>query len=204
MAFDNATFPFVPLKHDRRVTVIDPVSVVTNGNYEYRVKRQQWERFEFTLSAQTMTNEQKENIRQFLMQRDNSFRTFKYVDPEYSTWEDVVLPYSGTWGHHYMYLPFGASTPGTTHPLFNQDAADFTVKLGGTPTTFTFEKLNGIPTVYSFGANGIDPLTISGTISYNVRLNSSFQDVLFALDCNDAALGHQVPSISLMEVHGES
>ena len=204
MAFDNVTFPTVPLIHDQRRSVIDPVSILSNGNYEYRVKRQQWEKFAYEVPAQTMTPTQKESVRQFLMQRNNGLNAFKYNDPDLSVWSDVKLSHAGG-SNWYLYLPFDSSTAGNTHPLFNQTPGDFTAEVNSSPASITsYQLVGGVPTFTITGATSAgDDVRLTGTAYFNVRLDSSFSDTLYALCTDNSPRGHQVTAIRLMEVHGE-
>ena len=205
MAFDNEIFPQVPLYHDVSRSVVDPVSVVTNGNYERRYKRQQWERFTWEIPPQVMTNTKKEEIRQFLMQRNNGLNTFKYTDNELSTFTNVRLSHAGTGDTWYLYLPFGANTAGNTHPMFRLETTDFTATVNSvSKSILSYQLTNGIPSFdIQDATNPADDVRITGTAYFVVRLDSSFNDTLFALNCNNVAQGHNVAPIRLVEVHGE-
>ena len=206
MAFEDVTFPYYPMKHGITKTIIDPVSIVSNGNREYRIKRQSWERYEWTLPTQTMTNEQKEEIKAFLLSRNHSLNSFKFVDPDMASWIDTKLTYvSGTsWEVNLPLNNFNqtSSLPGT-HPCFNADITDVT--LGGTPAGFTGPTItNGIPVISVTGSSSGSNVRLTGGIPYfTVRLASALGYALAALDTNNETLGVEHASIKLIEVFGE-
>lgn len=209
MAFEFIEFPYFPMKHGIRKEIIDPVNIVSNGAYEYRIKRQSWERYKWTLPVQTMTNEQKEDIKSFLLQRSHSLNSFRFVDPDTPAWVDARLAYYSA-DYVKITTPFdmlSQSVPGT-HPLFNTYTFDVTsLTFNDIPWTFTGERtiVNGIPV---FGITGgsmapSDVIRVSGKMYYTVRLNSTVSYALAALDTNNETLGVQHAAIELIEVFGE-
>lgn len=203
MAFDNVTFPSPPLGGlDVRREVIDPVSVSTNGSYEYRVRRQRWERFIWTIPTQTMTNTQKEEMRTFLSARSHGLNSFKYDDTELSTFDDAILEHNnGAWWN--VAIPLGTSTPGT-HPMFATHWPSLSVTVnGGAGSLSGFSLQNGVPCVAVSGTTGTEVVRITGSIPFVVRLGSNFQEAMLALCSDDSPRGHSVNSIKLVEVYGE-
>ena len=203
MAFEDVTFPYVPTIHDQTRNVNDPVAVSTNGTYEYRVRRQRWEQFVWKIPAQTMTTEQKEAVRTFLSQRGASLTSFKFIDPELSTFTDAIMSYNGgsDWN---LALPYDTSTPGV-HPMFNPDIGVLTVTRNGSPATISsFQLKDGIPTItIPETVNPADVMRVSGQVPFTVRLGSNFQESLYALCQDNTPRGHVVQAITLVEVYGE-
>lgn len=202
MAFDNVVFPTLPLIHDQNREVIDPVAIATNGSYEYRVRRQRWEKFVWRLSTQTMTNAQKEEVRGFLQARNAGLNSFKYTDPELSTLSSALMSHN-TGEYWNLAVPLDSSTAGT-HPIFNPDTSSLTVTVDGSPGTIAgFSVLNGVPVIQVTGTTGSEVVRVSGTVYFTVRLGSNFQESLFALCTDNSPRGHVVQSITLVEVYGE-
>jgi len=205
MAFDDVVFPTVPLIHDQIRETIDPVSVASNGSYEYRTKRQIWERFVYRISTQTMTTTQKEQIRNFLLARGHGLNSFKYHDPELSLLQDAVLDYnSGTeWN---LALPLDSTTAGT-HPLFNLDETGspaLSVTVDGSPGTLgSISVISGQPVITVSGTTGTEVVKLSGNAYFTVRLDSNFSETLQALNTSNRPIGHVVNEIRLVEVFGE-
>lgn len=206
MAFEDVVFPDYPMKHGISKLIIDPVSVITNGTLEYRIKKQAWQKFKWTVPVQTMTNEQKEDIRSFLLQRSSSLNSFKYVDPDAAVWNNARLSYhSGTlWEVNMPLSTFDQSVAGT-HPLFNAEIAG--VSLNGTPIGSPLPALqitDGVPVIDVSGSISADDVRItSGFMYFTVRLASTLSYALVALDTNNYTLGVQHDAIELLEVHGE-
>lgn len=202
MAFDNVEFPFYPTIHGSSKTVTDPVSVSSNGTYEYRVKRTRWERYSWKLPTQTMTDEQKNDIKNFLVQRQHGLNSFRFVDRDNQVMVDNILSHNSTdkWN---LTVALDATTPGT-HPIFNPEIGGLTAEVNGTPTVINaFGYLDGQPVITLTGTTGTETVTVSGPLFYTVRLASDFSSTIVALDCNADALGHSTDTIALMEVFGE-
>lgn len=202
MAFDNIEFPFYPMIHGTGKTVTDPVSVSSNGTYEYRVKRTRWERYTWKLPTQTMTDNQKNSIKNFLLQREHSLNSFRFVDRDKPNMVDNLLSYNSTdqWN---LNIALDATTVGT-HPIFNPDISGLTATVDGTPTAITgFGYLGGQPVIDLPGTTGTEVVKVSGPLFHTVRLGSDFGSTIAALDCNADALGHNTDSIVLVEVFGE-
>jgi len=205
MTFDNVTFPNYPMLRGVEKIVTDPVSKVGNGTYEYRVKKTRWERYAWKIPTQTMTNEQKEAIREFLTQRNHELNSFKFVDPTATALADAILSHnSGDYWN--LALPFSSTTAGT-HPIFNPEIGGLSVTVDAIADSINaFTILNGIPVIQITGTSGSEVVKVTGPIHFTVRLNSDFQTTLHALDfyngTNDP-YGHVVNDIELVEVFGE-
>jgi len=213
MAFDNVVFPYYPMKHGISKTVSDPVTVITNGSYEYRIKRQAWERYSWTLPTQTMTNEQKEAIKSFLSQRNSSLNSFKFNgDPDaISLVEARLSHHSGQyWNLNLPYSMADQSIPGT-HPLFNADVDNWTITENGGPTTIVsagspnipLQYIAGQPVIHILGTYGTEDIRVTGDIHFTVRLGSTISYVLEALNTSNETLGVNTGAIELVEVFGE-
>lgn len=204
MAFEDVVFPYYPMKHNISKTIIDPVSIVSNGNREYRIKRQSWERYKWTLPTQTMTNAQKEEIKSFLLQRGHSLNSFKFVDPDAAVWNNTRLLYhSGTtWEVNLPFSQTDQTVPGN-HPLFNATIDGGLLDGVGTgPRTITI--LDGVPTVNYTTSNSGSVVEITDGVPYfTVRLASTVSYALAALDVDNETQGVQHAAIELIEVFGE-
>lgn len=202
MAFSGLTFPYFPSPHGTAKRVIDPVKVITNGTYEYRTKRARWERFMWSLATQTMTNDQKEDIRTFLSSIDHSLESFRFVDPDYPEFDDALLTYNSTtyWN---LALPIATGTAGT-HPIFNPILGELDVTVNGVAGAITaLSIINGVPAINVTGTDSNDVVRVSGPVYFTARLNSELSYALVALDCNSNPLGHNVETLELIEVFGE-
>lgn len=202
MAFENVTFPFVPLIHDQVREVIDPVSVSSNGTFEYRIRRARWESFIFRVPTQTMTDPQKETVRTFLSKRRAGLNSFKYTDPAYKEFISALLSFNSTtfWN---LNLPFDTSTAGTAHPVFKVGTLTAT-KNGSPATVLGTSIIAGQPVVQISGSISTDIIKVSGPIFFVVRLDSNFNEALTALQCSDnRPFVHTVGEIRLVEVFGE-
>ena len=202
MAYQDVAFPFYPSIHGVSKSVIDPVSISSNGAYEYRVKRSRWERYKWTIPTQTMTDEQKTTIKNFLLERRHALDSFRFADPEMPNLVDNKLSFnSSVYWNFNVHLSDGV--PGT-HPIFNTDITGLSATADGSPipidelTYISGQPVLGIPAALSSA-----DIRISGPFYYTVRLASDFNSTILALDCNNLPLGHSVNAIELIEVFGE-
>jgi len=209
MAFDNTIFPYYPIKHNISKTIINPVSIVSNGAFEYRIKRQAWERYKWILPTQTMTQEQKEQIKSFLVQRNSSLNSFKFRDPDAASYINAELPlYSGAF--HNAILPLSMVDQSSTngygnHPIFNIDTTQLTWTLNGVTqgAGINLSYTNNEPLLEFPGSIFSDTVKVSGPITFTVRLNSTIEYALIALDTNNETAGVNHAAIELIEVFGE-
>lgn len=206
MAFDNVVFPYYPMIHGTNKTVTDPVAVSSNGTYEYRVKRTRWERFTWTIPTQTMTNDQKNEVKQFLLARQHGLNSFKFIDRDGVNFVDNLLSpqnaAAGLWNLNVAHDSLNAGT----HPVFNAEWASMTADVngGGSFPVSTTSIVAGQPVVsIPWATQPNDVVKVSGPLHYTVRLASDFSSTIAALDCNNDALGHNTDSITLIEVFGE-
>jgi len=179
------------------------VSVSSNGTYEYRVKRTRWERYSWKIPTQTMTNDQKNDIKNFLVQRGHGLNSFKYVDRDQPTLTLNTLSWNSAdkWN---LNLAFDDTTPGT-HPIFNPENTTLQVYINGilSYTGVNVEYINGQPVIVVPTSSNGDDIKVSGVLPHTVRLASDFSSTIIALDCNADPLGHSTEAISLIEVFGE-
>jgi hypothetical protein len=202
MAFSDTVFPDPKLIHGIRKSISDPVSVVGNGTFEYRIKKTQFERYSWNLPTQNMLESTKETIRSFLAQRSHGLDSFKFIDPAHSVLTDNILSHkSGSkW---YLNLAYDSSTPGT-HPIFHPaktgspENADLTVSVnGGSPlgtiTAFAIE--DGKPVITVAGTSGGETVRVSGTYYMAVRLDSSLGWALAALDHANPTTSYPDPNV---------
>lgn len=202
MAFDNVSFPDLTLIHGVTKDIIDPVSVVGNGVVEYRNQRTRWERFNWTLPTQAMREEKRLEIRQFLLARDHSLNSFKFTDPDIPELVDAPLQYHSGSGNSYWYLslPIDDSTPSTRHPLFSVTSG-LTAKVNGSSETISsYTTSGGVPVIQVANSDNGDTVTISGDITFVVRLDSTLSWTLAALDTDNRSVGIINNQIILKEV----
>ncbi len=206
MAFVNQLFPNYPMIHGLGKTIINPVDIVSNGNIEYRVKRQVHERFEWSLPSQTMTNVQKEDIKSFLTQRNSALDSFKFIDPDAAAWDNARLPFASgdRWKVTVPFNMVDQSIAGT-HPLYNPDTVNWSFTVNGSAFAGTpvFSIIAGEPVVTLAGTSSGNDIRVSGPIHFTVRLNGPISYSLAALNTINNTLGVQHNNISLIEVFGE-
>lgn len=202
MAFNNIVFPDYPMIHGVSKTITDPVNISSNGTYEYRIKRTEWERYSWNIPTQTMTEVQKETMKSFLIQRNHALNSFKFVDPDATDFADAIMSHD-TGDYWKLNLPFDASTAGT-HPIFNPDVAQLSVTVDTVSDTInTLDLSTGYPRIQIIGTSGSEVVKVTGPIFFTVRLATNFSYALYALDNNNKGIGHQVSDIELVEVYGE-
>ena len=200
MAFDNVVFPYYPMKHDITRTVEDPVNIVTNGTYEYRVKRQRWDKFTWVIPTQTMKADQRDAIKSFLAARNHGLNSFKFQDPDLPSLTDALLAHDhdSKWR---LAIPFDENTAGT-HPIFHHGTMTATVN-GSPASIIGYEVHNGIPLVHVSGSHSGSIVRISGPIYFAVRLANTFSEAYSALNSSNRPIGLNVSEIELQEVFGE-
>ena len=203
--FDNVVFPDYPMIHGLNKHIKDEVSINGNGTYEYRVKRSRWERYMWSIPTQSMTDAQKEEIKNFLVQRNHALNSFKFVDPDATQFSNALLSHnSGDYWN--LALPYGTSIAGT-HPIFNPVVGSLSVTVGGVGDTINaFTILNGVPVIQITGTTSGSVVRVTGPIYFTVRLATELSYALAALDAcagTNTPIGHTVNSIELVEVYGE-
>jgi len=221
MAYENVVFPFnynissnieVPMIHGMVKTIIDPVTIVSNGSYEARTKKQAWERYKWTIPTQTMMNAQKEEVKSFLIQRSHSLNSFKFVDPDAPVWAGTKLAHHSStyWEVNLPYNTIQGGSPAEepgTHPVFNHNAGQCNMTRNGSPAGADGSIIyivDGVPCVKILGSSPSDEVIItSGPIYFTVRLNSTLSYALEALDTDNNTVGVNHSAIELIEVFGE-
>lgn len=177
-----------------------PVNIVSNGNTEYRIRTNAFERFNWEWPSSTMSDAQIRTLYQFWMERDGGLKAFKYQDPDYPNFVNAKLSNAGT-AYWHLRIPFNASTPGQ-HRVFNFDLANTTAKLNGTTATISIAAIDssGEPVIGIPGSTPSDTVTISGPIYLSARFDSSIEWVLEALDENNLPVISTYSNIKLIEV----
>jgi len=198
MAFQNELFPDIKLKHGVAKSVLDPVSVVSNGNREYRLKKNRYDRFSWSIPAHNLNDSDKLEINAFLADKDYALDSFKFKDPDVPTLVDGLMKFNTgtTW---FFNIPFDENTSGK-HPIFHSDTLTATVN--GSPATITSTGLDasGRPIIDVVGSSSGDVVRITGNIYFAVRLDSTTGWSLKALDTNNAPVIVGYSVIKLLEV----
>ena len=200
MAVDNVIFPNPKLIHSMKKSSAIPVNIVSNGNTEYRIRTNAFERFSWEWPSSTMTDSQIRTLYQFWVQRGGGLNSFKFQDPDYPNFVDGRLGSAGTttW---FLRVPFDSTTPGQ-HRVFNLDLANTTCKKNGTTATISSASINanGEPIITVAGSSPSDVIAISGPIYFTARFDSSVEWVLEALDFDNLPVISTYSNIKLIEV----
>lgn len=210
MAFDNEVFPAYPLIQDVRRDTIYPVKVRTNGTVEKRITHVRYEKFQWTIPTQIFSLEDKNRIRNFLVQRNHGLNSFKFNDPHLPELNDAILANGSGTNQWKLFLPFDDNTPGDLHPLWNLDLSEITVTVNGSPVSLTPGSAplynENIPEMIVPGSSAGDTVRISGKIYFTVKLATPLSQALVGLDyCNQSnnPTYFNMQPITLVEVHGE-
>jgi hypothetical protein len=83
--YDNVNFPAFKLIHDMQRSVSIPVSIITNGNIEYRITKQAQPRYTWIFPTRTLTNDDKVTLLTFYLARFGALRSFNFTDPDSGT-----------------------------------------------------------------------------------------------------------------------
>lgn len=214
MAFEREVFPEVKLKHGVGKSVVFPVSTITNGNVEYRNSRISRERFKFTIQTKNLLQADKEAIRGFFTNRSHALNSFLFQDPDIPSLDDAILSYhSGSGNSKWIVaLPIDSSTPGN-HWIYNIGSNGSGSPLTGSPlptatvnaspetiSAFTIES-DGTPTITVANSDNGDTVRLTAEIYFVVRLDSTLNYVLGALNINNRTAGVAMNQIVLQEVY---
>jgi len=197
MAFINEQFPSVKLVHGVKKSIIDPVAVVTNGNQEFRIKKNRFPRFNWEIPSANVTEETKLEMNAFLAAKDHSLDSFKFSDPDQVTLTDgLMLSKSGSdW---YFNIPFDSTTTGN-HPIFHSD--NLTATRNGSPATISGTSVvDGLPIITITGSSPGDVIKITGEIFFAVRLDSATGWSLQALNGDNTPNIIGYSTLKLIEV----
>lgn len=171
MAFQNELFPSIKLIHGVSKSIIDPVSIISNGNTEYRVKKNRYARFTWSIPSNNLNEEDKLEINAFLSDKDHGLDSFKFTDPDLSTLSAGLMSSAGTdtW---FLNIPHDTNNAGK-HPIFH--SSNLTATKNGLAATIASTSLdsNGRPILTITGSIPSDVIRITGNFYFAVRLDSS-------------------------------
>jgi len=186
MAIDNVVFPNPKLIHGFTKEVMIPTQVVSNGNNEYRIRKQANERYMWSWPGSTMEDADIRALVKFQAQREGALKAFKFQDPDYPNFMDAVLEYSGADSRWLIKVPFDDATPGS-HRIFNLDTGNTTVTVDGSPGSIVSAQLNaaGEPTVTVNGTAGTETVRISGPCYFSARFDGNITWTLAALNIDN-------------------
>lgn len=195
MAFLNVTMPELKLVHGMRKSSSNPVNVLTNGTFEYRLKKSKFDRFVYSFPSRAILNESKLALYQFYSTVEGPLYSFKFKDFDNKWSGQQLTTYIGSsaWEFHY---------PGNrNHPLWKYDSG-MVVKVNGTPTAFTHSVVNNVARLTVSGSNSNSVVTIdSGNIYLVGRFSSEISWSLSALDSNNQPLAVDFDAVNIQEVY---
>ena len=163
MAFSGLSFPALQYGDRFNKTKVGfdlPVSVVTNGGYEYRTARFGFARRSWSIPARALSWQDKETLLEFYNQLGGTFSSFLFTDPEYSIVNGFALTVDAA-GNYPIMVPVA----GALHPLFH--AAGLTITGGG-----TVAMVNGFPVIQN--ATGVPTLTGSFQLAARFDMTASY------------------------------
>lgn len=200
MAIDNVLFTNPKLIHGLRKSSSLPTKIVSNGNTEYRIRTNAFERFSWTYPSSTMTDSQLREIYNFWVTREGGLKAFKFQDPDYPNFVDAKLTSAGG-SKWYLRIPYDSNTPGT-HRIFNLTIGSTTCTKNGNPATIASAQIEttGEPTITVTGSVSTDTIRISGPCYFSVRFDGNLEWSLTGLDINNAPVIETYGDINLIEV----
>ena len=200
MSIDNVLFTNPKLIHGISKSSEIPTRVVGNGNTEYRMRTNAFERFIWEWPSATMTTEQIRELYKFWNQRDGGLRGFKFQDPDYPNFVNAKLSSAGG-SKWYLRIPFDSDTPGT-HRVFNLTLGSTTCTKNGTPATIASAQVEstGEPTITVTGSISTDTIRISGPCYLSVRFDGSISWSISSLDQDNLPVISTYDTIRLYEL----
>lgn len=201
MAIDNVLFPNPPMIHGFQKEVMIPTNVASNGNREFRIRKQANERYIWSWPGSTMEDDDLRALIKFQSQREGALKAFKFQDPDYPTFNDALLEYSGSTTDWYLRIPFDASTVGV-HKIFNIDLGNTTVTVDGVSGNISSGQLNsaGEPTITVDGTNGSEVVRITGPCYFSARFDANIAWTLAHLNSDNTPNISIYNEIKLIEV----
>lgn len=200
MAIDNVLLTNPKLIHGMSKSSSIPTQIVSNGNTEYRMRTNAFERFTWQWPASTMTDAQLRELYKFWVERDGGLKAFKFQDPDYPNFVSGKLSSAGgtKW---YLRIPFDSSTAGL-HRIFNLTIGSMTCTKNGSPATIASAQIetNGEPTITVTGSSSGDTIRISGPCYFSARFDSNVSWSLTGLDENNLPVLSTYDTIRLVEV----
>lgn len=212
---DNVLLQNPKLIHGLTKSSALPTRIVSNGNTEYRMRTNAFERFSWEWPASTMKDEHLRDLYRFWNQRGGGLTAFLFQDPDYPNFVNAPLSSAGG-SKWFLRVPTFATAedgvyydgvavpnePGL-HRIFNLDLSKTTCTRNGSPATITsaqIEPTTGEPTITVFGSNSSQEITISGPCYFSVRFDSNIEWSMTGLDENNQPLIHTYSPIRLIEV----
>lgn len=190
----DTLFPNLKLIHGMQKSIQRPTVIVGNLNTEYRLTKISNFRTTWTWPSRAMLASDRKALATFYTDVANfALNSFKFKDPDGSSWVLSNLKYTGN--GNYFYCTSGESS---SHPIFHP-GPDTVIKSGSTSVPFTFEIVNGVP---CFKVPGYTSgLTVSGTYYYAVRFDqASIGWTMEALASDNSAYVDNLGDITLIEV----
>jgi len=175
MAFQNVVMPKIKLVHGVTKQIIDPVTVIGNGNRETRRKQSRYERFVWKFPSRSILKESKVELYEFFKSTNSSLDSFLMTDPDFPEFYETPLVHK-TGSVWYLELPGG-------HPVFNPVMGGLSFYKNGVLAAATFAvDADGRPTVTITGTSGVDNVHVNGPVHLTVRLNSALGWSISAMD----------------------
>jgi len=173
MAFQDELFPSVKLVHGVGKSILDPVAIVSNGNTEYRIKRNRYERYQWSIPSNNITDEDKLSISGFLADKDYALDSFKFQDPDLPSLTGALLA-NDSGSLWLLNIPFDENTAGN-HRIWHIDDTVATATInGGAPQSVSFAwNSDGNPIIIVAGSVPTDVVRFTGDIEFVVRLDST-------------------------------
>lgn len=178
MAFLNVILPDIKLIHDVKKSSQLPVTILSNGTFEYRVKKVRFDRFTYSIPSHAVLNSDKLSLYQFYSTVNGSLYSFLFKDVD-NKWNGQRLTYAGSSKWYFTY-------PGNLlHPLWHYDAY-MTVLKNGSSASYTHGIVDNMAYLTISGSGSGDVITISsGTIYLCGRFESGVTWSLSGLDENN-------------------
>mgnify|MGYP000638604153 CR=1 FL=1 len=181
MAFQNELFPSVKLVHGVAKSILDPVAIVSNGNTEYRIKRNRYERYQWLIPSNNITDEDKVTISGFLADKDYALDSFKFQDPDLPRLDNAKLGYDNA-SDWFFNIPYDENTPGK-HRVFHSDNLVVTVDGGPAPFGWSLAtNSSGNPVIHITSVFDGSDVRVTGDIYFVVRLDSTIGWSIKAVD----------------------
>lgn len=199
MAYQDQIFPAPALIHNISREYIQTTTIVQNGIQEYRLSKQRFGRFRWTLNEKSFNPAGLTELLNFLDAREYSLYSFAFADPlDQTGYSSTILPWSS--GSLFSLLKPAANGTLTQHPIFHLDPA-VTVTRNGTPTAYTKTIVNSVPYISVAGAGSGDTIRITGKYYHAARLDQgSTTTTVAALNPNNTLARAVVGQLILTEV----
>lgn len=194
MAFINEIFPNPKLIHGLQRTTSRPVKVLSNGNTEYRIRKNAFERYEWEYPSSTILPEDLIAISEFYALSDGGLKSFKYQDPRLPDFNGTILTRKEA-GKYYLRTNTGHRIWHISSGMYctiNDEPTHYPVVLGYIDNTRE--------PYLQMGGEVTDVVKLYGACYYTARFDGEIQDTIEALDYNNLPIGYNYGSIKLVEV----